>query len=313
MPKLKLTIIMLFAATLPVAAQQYENSSGQLAAEHVESCDTTAVAATGVDMTAPAADDAIDVAAIAELNTGDSDRAADMSPNDARSQRGFSTTNTFVPKGQWIFGGSASYSTHRNDDYKLLVVEGISSDGYTVKVSPMIAISPKDNMAVGVRFIYGRTMLDMDNASLKFGEADSGVNINVDYMHQIKQEYTGSVFWRQYIPIGHSNRFAIFTEIQLCFSGGQSSVVAEDGVLDGYQKYRGTYATHFGTSVGLQPGIVAFATNNMAFEISIGVFGIAYEHTRQIHNRVEVGNVKTSNMNFKVNLLSIGFGVSFYL
>ncbi len=113
--------------------------------------------------------------------------------------------------------------------------------------------------------------------------------------------------------MGRSNRFAIFTEIQLCFSGGQSALVAEDGVLDGFQKYRGTYATHFGTSVGLQPGIVAFATNNMAFEISIGVFGISYDHTKQTHNRVEVGEVKTSMMNFKVNLLSIGFGVSFYL
>lgn len=308
MPKLKLTIIVLFAATLPVAAQQYDDNSGLSAAVPADSVATTVTAATGV-----AIDSTADTAAIAELHADENSSDAEPSPDDARRQRGFSTSNMFVPKGQWIFGGSASYSTHRNDNYKLLIVEGISSDGYTVKVSPMIAISPKDNMALGIRFIYGRTMLDMDNASLKFGEADSGVNISVDYMHQIKQEYTGSVFWRQYIPIGHSNRFAIFTEIQLCFSGGQSSVVAEDGFLDGYQKYRGTYATHFGTSVGLQPGIVAFATNNMAFEISIGVFGISYERTKQIHNRVETGDVKMSDMNFKVNLLSIGFGVSFYL
>lgn len=296
MQKLTITIIALFAATLTVAAQQHDHATEQ-----------PAPATAAADSEPGAADEAQ-----ADIETAAAETAA-LSPNDARSHRGFSTTNTFVPKGQWIFGGSASYSTHRNDDYKLLVVEGITSDGYTVNVSPMIAISPKDNMAVGIRFIYGRTMLDMDNASLKFGEADSGVNISVDYMHQIKQEYTGAIFWRQYIPLGHSNRFAIFTEIQLCFSGGQSTIVAEDGVVDGYQKYRGTYSNHFGTSIGLQPGIVAFATNNMAFEISIGVFGIAYEHTKQIHNQVEVGNIKTSTMNFKVNLLSIGFGASFYL
>ncbi len=28
----------------------------------------------------------------------------------------------------------------------------------------MIAYSPKDNMAVGARFIYGRSMLGIDNA-----------------------------------------------------------------------------------------------------------------------------------------------------
>lgn len=301
MQKLTITIIALFAATLTVAAQQHDHATEQ-----------PAPATAAADSEPGAAAVSASSEAQADIEIAAAETAA-LSPNDARSHRGFSTTNTFVPKGQWIFGGSASYSTHRNDDYKLLVVEGITSDGYTVNVSPMIAISPKDNMAVGIRFIYGRTMLDMDNASLKFGEADSGVNISVDYMHQIKQEYTGAIFWRQYIPLGHSNRFAIFTEIQLCFSGGQSTIVAEDGVVDGYQKYRGTYSNHFGTSIGLQPGIVAFATNNMAFEISIGVFGIAYEHTKQIHNQVEVGNIKTSTMNFKVNLLSIGFGASFYL
>lgn len=300
MQKLTTTLIALFAATLTVAAQQYDYAAEQSSA--------------AMPAAERAAEGDEDAAAEDETAAADSSaRTAEPSAGDAREQRGFSTANIFVPKGQWIFGGSASYSTHRNNDYKLLMVEGITSEGYTVNVSPMIAISPKDNMAVGIRFIYGRTMLNMDNASLKFGEEDSGVNISVDYMHQIKQEYTGALFWRQYIPIGHSNRFAIFTEIQLCFSGGQSTIVSEDGVVDGFQKYRGTYANHFGTSIGLQPGIVAFATNNMAFEISIGVFGIAYEHTKQIHNQVEIGHVKTSKMNFKVNLLSIGFGASFYL
>ena len=297
-------IIALFAAIRPIAAQQHEYTVGQPAATVLEAdaaIENMSAAQTAISLA--------DTLSVTEIVVAEQQPSA----GDARRHRGFSTTNTFVPKGQWIFGGSASYSTHRNNDYKLLMIEGITSDGYTVNISPMIAISPKDNMALGVRFIYGRTMLDMDNASLKFGEADSGVNISVDYMHQIKQEYTGAIFWRQYIPLGHSNRFAIFTEIQLCFSGGQSAIVAEDGAVDGYQKYRGTYASHYGTSIGLQPGIVAFATNNMAFEISIGVFGIAYDHTKQIHNQVEVGNIKTSTMNFKVNLLSIGFGASFYL
>lgn len=39
------------------------------------------------------------------------------------------THNLFVPKGQWVFGGTASYSTHTNDNYKFLVVEGIDSKG----------------------------------------------------------------------------------------------------------------------------------------------------------------------------------------
>ncbi len=101
--------------------------------------------------------------------------------------------------------------------------------------------------------------------------------------------------------------------MQLNFTGSQSRLVAEDGVIDGLQNYRGRYATTFGASVGLQPGIVAFVTNNTALELSIGVFGIGFERTKQIRNQIEEGTFTSSDMNFRVNLLSVGFGVSFYL
>lgn len=237
----------------------------------------------------------------------------ELTPNEARKQRGFYSDTNFVPKGQWIFGGTASYSAHQNKDYKLLIINDINSEGYTVNIAPMIAYAPWRNMAVGIRFGYGRSMLALDGAALSFGEGDSGVNISVDYVHQVKHTYTGSIFWRPYIPLGQSNRFAIFAEVQLNFSGSESRIVAEDGVIAGMQNYRGSYSKSFGASIGLQPGIVAFVTNNTALELSIGVFGIGFERTKQVRNQVEEGNFKSSNMNFRVNLLSVGFGVSFYL
>lgn len=232
-----------------------------------------------------------------------------LTPNEARKLRGFTSDTNFVPKGQWIFGGTASYSTHTNKNYKLLIINDIDSDGYTVNVSPMIAYAPWKNMAVGVRFGYGRSMLGIDNAAL----ALAGVELNVDFYHQIKHSYTGTLFWRPYIPLGTSNRFAIFAEVQLNFTGSQSKLVAENGVVDGYQDYKGTYSKSLGGSIALQPGITAFVTNDIALELSIGVFGIGYEKTTQLKNQVEQGEIKSTNMNFKVNLLSIGFGVSFYL
>lgn len=236
-----------------------------------------------------------------------------LNPNEARKQRGFTADTNFVPKGQWIFGGTASYSAHQNKDYKLLVISDIDSEGYTVNVSPMIAYAPWKNMAVGVRFGYSRTMLALDNASLSIGSGDTAVDMNVDFFHRLKHSYTGTLFWRPYIPLGQSNRFAIFAEVQLNFTGSQSKLVAEDGVVDGYQNYRGSYAKSFGASIGLQPGLMAFVTNNTAFEVSIGVFGVGYERIKQLRNQIEEGVTTTSNANFKVNFLSIGFGVSFYL
>ena len=232
-----------------------------------------------------------------------------LTPNEARARRGFSTDASFVPRGQWIFGGTASYSTHTNKDYKFLIVDNIDSEGYTVGVSPMIAYAIRKNMAIGVRFGYDRTLLALDNASVSF----SGTDINVDYFHRIKHAYTGTIFWRPYIPLGHSNRFAVFAEVQLSLSGGQTRVVAENGVVDGMQNYVGTYSKSFGASIALQPGIVAFVTNNTALELSVGVFGIGVDRVTQLKNQVEEGEYLSSDMNFKINFLSIGFGVSFYL
>lgn len=232
-----------------------------------------------------------------------------LTPNEARARRGFSTDASFVPRGQWIFGGTASYSTHTNKDYKFLIVDNIDSEGYTVGVSPMIAYAIRKNMAIGVRFGYDRTLLSLDNASVSF----SGTDINVDYFHRIKHAYTGTIFWRPYIPLGHSNRFAVFAEVQLSLSGGQTRVVAENGVVDGMQNYVGTYSKNFGASIALQPGIVAFVTNNTALELSVGVFGIGIDRVTQLKNQVEEGEYLSSDMNFKINFLSVGFGVSFYL
>jgi len=63
----------------------------------------------------------------------------------------------------------------------------------------------------------------------------------------------------------------------------------------------------------VSPGLIAFATNDVAIEVNVGVMGISYTDVDQVHNQVEVGSRRTSSMNFKVNLLSIGLGVSFYL
>jgi hypothetical protein len=101
--------------------------------------------------------------------------------------------------------------------------------------------------------------------------------------------------------------------VQLSLSGGQTRVVAENGVVDGMQNYVGTYSKNFGASIALQPGIVAFVTNNTALELSVGVFGIGIDRVTQLKNQVEEGEYLSSDMNFKINFLSVGFGVSFYL
>lgn len=230
-----------------------------------------------------------------------------LTVNEKRRQRGLTDThNLFIPKGQWIFGGTASYSTHTNETYQFLIVEKINSKGYNVKVSPMIAYALRDNMAIGVRFIYGRSLARIDDANMQLGDEESGTHIVVKDFYKLTHSYTAAVIWRQYIPLGRNKRFALFNEMQLA-AGGTQGRFANDSPV------KGTFERGFNLSLGISPGIIAFATNNMAVEVNVGVMGITYNSVKQVHNQVTEGKRTSSMMNFKVNIFSIGLGMAFYL
>ena len=223
------------------------------------------------------------------------------------SQRGVTNmANRFVAKGSWIMGANLAYSTHVNENYSLALIEGINSEGYTFRGSPMIAYAIRDNMALGLRGTYSRSNLTVDSANLKFGDDETGTEITVNDYKTVRHTYSVAAIWRQYIPLGKSKRFAIFNEISLGAGGTESIFVAD-------QPVKGTYEEGYTVSLGISPGLMAFATNDVAIEVNVGVMGINFTDVKQVHNQVQTGNQRSSNMAFKVNLLSIGVGVSFYL
>lgn len=223
-----------------------------------------------------------------------------------KSHRGLvDMSQVFVPKGQWLTGLTASFSTHNNDMYNIVIINDVESEGYTVKFSPMLGYAIRNNMVVGVKFGYSRNLLNVDNGGVSIG-GDSGISLNVDTYYSLKHTYEGSMFWRQYIPFGNNKRFALFSEAQLIFGGSQAKYMAHVPV-------KGTYETSFSTTLNFTPGIAAFITNDVALELNVGVMGVTFQTVRQIHNQVETGKRNESLMNFKINLLSIGLGLAIYL
>lgn len=223
-----------------------------------------------------------------------------------KSHRGLvDMSQVFVPKGQWLTGLTASFSTHNNDMYNIVIINDVESEGYTVKFSPMLGYAIRNNMVVGVKFGYSRNLLSVDNGGVSIG-GDSGISLNVDTYYSLKHTYEGSMFWRQYIPFGNNKRFALFSEAQLIFGGSQAKYMAHVPV-------KGTYETSFSTTLNFTPGIAAFITNDVALELNVGVMGVTFQTVRQIHNQVETGKRNESLMNFKINLLSIGLGLAIYL
>lgn len=223
-----------------------------------------------------------------------------------KSHRGLvNMSRMFVPKGQWLTGLNASFSTHSNDSYNIVVIDGVESDGYTVKVSPMLGYAFKDNLVAGIKFGYSRNLLRLDDGGISLG-GDSGISLKAENYYSLKHTYEGSVFARQYIPFGSNMRFALFTEAELVFGGSQAKYLAHVPV-------EGTYETSFSTSLNITPGVVAFITNDVAIELNVGMMGVTFQTVRQTHNQVETGKRNESLMNFKINLLSIGLGLAVYL
>lgn len=214
-------------------------------------------------------------------------------------------SKVFVPKGQWIVGSSVSYSEHTENNYDFLVVEKINSDGYSFKLSPMFAYALKDNMALGGRFKYGRTLVRMDETQLKLDDENQ---FDINNVYQLKHFYSAMAVFRNYIPLGDSKRFAIFSETQLEVGGSQSKVSNGKG-----EALTGTYSKSVDLGFGVSPGMVAFINNYTAVEVSIGVLGVNLSKKQQVTNQVETGEQSSTSANFKINIFSIGLGIAFYL
>ena len=211
----------------------------------------------------------------------------------------------FIPKGQWMAGGTVSYSEHEEDNLNFLVIKNVEALGYTFNVSPYVGYFFKDNMAAGFRFGYNRTYLDMANFELNLGE---DFNINLKDLYYLEHEYQVSGFLRTYMPIGKSKIFGLFNELRLTYAYGVGKNSTGSNT-----EYDGTYEQAHNLQVGIAPGMSAFVTNWSAVEVSVGVMGYNFKWQNQKTNQIETGMRRTSSGNFKINLFSINIGMTFYL
>jgi hypothetical protein len=169
-----------------------------------------------------------------------------------------------------------------------------------------------DNLSVGARFEYNKTSFGLQNLGINV--MDLGLGINDFYYN--KNSYMGSVAARYYIPFGNSRRFAMFAELRGTGGYAQSETFnysqGEDASGVSTDKL-GTYQDIYKFNIGVIPGLTAFFTNNVALEVSVGLIGLDYQKVVQNTNQVDFSVTESSSANFKVNLLAINLGLSFYI
>lgn len=214
-------------------------------------------------------------------------------------------STVFVPKGQWVTGVSVNYSQTNQNKYQFLILEGVSGDTYSFKVSPMLCYIFKDDMGAGGKFAYSRSLTKLENANIVL---DSETSYDIENLYRLSHDYSAMAIYRNYFSLGKSKRFGFFNEVQLELGGGQSKLMQGRSTA-----ITGSYETNFHLNVGIAPGMIVFLNNYSALEVNVGVLGFGYTHTKQINNRIYESHRNSKNANFRINLFSITFGMSFYL
>ena len=218
------------------------------------------------------------------------------------------TKALFIPKGQWMVGGQVGWNQWNNDNLSFLVLENLNFQGRTFSAGPYFGYFFAKNMAVGGRFSYKQNYLNLGEVGMGLGE---GLSFAVEDFYYLQQSYKSTVFLRSYIPIGESKIFGLFGELQFnyTFSEGKNTMGEKD-------KLTGVYDNHHSVGLGLGGGLVVFLTDFAAAEVMLNVGGYdfkwGYQSIKEI-DEIRNGSQNSSNANFKMDLFSIKFGLTFYL
>ncbi|GAB5557096.1 MAG: hypothetical protein SchgKO_13090 [Schleiferiaceae bacterium] len=156
----------------------------------------------------------------------------------------------------------------------------------------------KDNFAVGGFFVF-----EENNSELKYTSDNQPV---LDESRSIN--YGIAPFIRNYLPLG-DGRFMLFNETYFEFNYGSS--VRQITTLDDINRVT---STSYNFTLGLQPGIAAFINEKVSVEVGTSLLGLNSSVTQSVTNGDTDNPSRTvsNNVDFKINLLTLFVGVTFY-
>ena len=247
-----------------------------------------------------------------ELATSHSDKTINEKVESYVAQRGMirrdATKALFIPKGQWMLGGQVGWNQWNNDNLNYILLSNFNFEGHSFTAGPYLGYFFAKNMAVGCRFSYKRNYINMDEVGLGMGD---GLSLSLKDFYNLQHSYKSSLFLRSYIPIGESKIFGLFGEFQLnyTFSEGKNTMGKDDQMT-------GVYDNNHSLGLGLGGGLVVFLTDFAAAEVMLNVGGYdfkwGYQSIKDL-DAINKGNQNSSGGNFKIDLFSIKFGMTFYL
>ena len=212
----------------------------------------------------------------------------------------------FIPKKQWTFGLMASYAQFDAKDVEILQAhKDFDIDGKQYAIRPYMAYFFRHNQCVGLKFDFTRQEADLGRLAVNLGD---DLSFDIHDISYYSSNYSIGVFYRNYVGLGRSKRFAIFNEAALTFGSGSSRFKRP---LDG--KLRDTRTDLTQVALNFSPGLCMFIMDYISFNVSFGVFGIHLTNEKQITDGVEEGSRFSSGANFRFNLFNINFGIGVHI
>lgn len=216
-----------------------------------------------------------------------------------------SSRPVFAKKGTWSVGGTAAFSTHSNNNYSFLVIEGINSNGFSLSLTPEFCCFFTDNIAVGGKVGYSHYILNAESGAINFGN----LSLGVDNFDIARQSLDLTAFARFFIPLGDARCISLYADcgLQGKFGRGKESEQHTGARV-------GTFQSVWKAGIIVNPGImVYFPGNRIAVFASLGIAGFTYNRTNQIHNQVDVGARGSFSLSFMVNPTALSFGLNFFI
>lgn len=208
----------------------------------------------------------------------------------------------FIPKGKWGFGITASYGELDTQDIQVLnIIKDFDFKGKIYSINPTLSYFVRHNQSVGLKFTYSRGIADLDNFAVDF---DDDINFTIKDVSYYTETFAIAPFYRNYVGLGKDKRFGVFNEVDLKFQSGSSRFKR---LYDGEPKDTRTTITQ--TSLNFSPGMCVFIQENVAFNVSFGVFGLKWRKEHQMTDGRDEGSRFTSGANFRFNLFNINFGL----
>ncbi|MDW7695827.1 hypothetical protein R9C00_25145 [Flammeovirgaceae bacterium SG7u.111] len=218
---------------------------------------------------------------------------------DAESWNDF-YNESFQPftKGNWHTNLVLNFSQTEESNQINLLANVIDGNTFSYGVGFSGGYFFKDEMSAGLNIKFNRS-----NSNLNTLQDADTVNTK-----RLNHSFAFTPFLRNYIPLSKNNRFSVFNETGLTFGYGQTlrrKTVSEDKI----EKYYGeSYIARF----GIRPGINAFIVENFSFEIAIDLIGFEMDYIKSDYGNGQTGDATNLDFNFKIDLLSLNFGVAYY-